>query len=78
MLPLVSPAVAVQGAVDSAIGGEVHHHLRVVVDLQKRQSVLVGMHMSNRTEVGRTAIDVGEIDESVRRQLPPQARRRSW
>ena len=45
-------AVTVQGAVDSAIGGKVHDYLGAVVDLQKRQGVLVGMHMAMEPKSG--------------------------
>src|SRR6266849_9847159 len=59
--------VAIQGALDSAISGEIHDHLGVVVDLQKCHGMLVGVYMSDRAESRGTPIRVGQVNESVRR-----------
>ena len=55
--------ITVQCAVDSPVIGEIHDDLRVVVDLDECQAVLIRMNVRDRTEIRRTAINMGQVQE---------------
>jgi hypothetical protein len=70
--------IAVQCPVDSAVIGEIHDDLCVVIDLHERQAVLIGMNVRDRTEVRRTAINMLGLGRWRQEAAPAQRSDCKW